>query len=137
MKQPDKNLMKSDIIYAISNILNFGFIPIHNADTQNITRMLILLTNGNIPEKIKHKNNQILIKSDEIIHKLHKRVDYVFSIGVPGANQLGVSRLAKPSHYTFTLTEFNGYKELDLKNFDPTEVICPVKSKNFNLILFS
>ncbi|VDO94963.1 unnamed protein product [Schistosoma margrebowiei] len=127
MKQPDKNLMKSDIIYAISNILNFGFIPIHKVNTQNITRMLILLTNGNIPEKIQHKNDQIFIKSDEIIHELHQRVNYVFSIGVPGANQQGVRRLAKPLHYTFTLTEFNGYKELDLKNFDPTEVICPVK----------
>uniref|UniRef100_A0A3Q0KNV5 VWFA domain-containing protein n=1 Tax=Schistosoma mansoni TaxID=6183 RepID=A0A3Q0KNV5_SCHMA len=127
MKQPDKNLMKADITHAILNILNFGFISTNNADTQNITRMLILLTNGNIPEEIQHKDKQIITKSDEIIQELHSRVNYAFSIGIPGANQPGVRKLAKPSQYAFTLNEFNGYKELDLKFFDPTEVICPMK----------
>ncbi|CAH8440102.1 unnamed protein product [Schistosoma turkestanicum] len=127
MKQPDDNMMKGDIIHAISHILNFGFISTNNMDTQNITRMCILLTNGNIPEKKQRQDNQIFIESQNVIEELHNRVDYVFSIGIPGANQPGVRRLAKPSQYAFPLTEFNGYKELDLKYFDPTEVICPMK----------
>ncbi|TNN10151.1 collagen alpha-4(VI) chain-like [Schistosoma japonicum] len=134
MKQPDGDEMKADIIHAISNILNIGFISTNNLDTQNITRIIMLLTDGNIPENYYYPENKkihnkyILRKSETIIQNLHSRVNYVFSIGIPGANEQGVRRLAKPLQYAFTLTKFGGYKEFDLKHFDPTEVICPIRN---------
>ncbi|KAK4473838.1 hypothetical protein MN116_003171 [Schistosoma mekongi] len=134
MKQPDGDEMKADIIHAISNILNIGFISTNNLDTRNITRIVILLTNGDIPENYHNPSNKqiqnkyILRKSETVIQNLHSHVNYVFSIGIPGANEQGVRRLAKPLQYAFTLTKFGGYKELDLKHFDPTEVMCPIKN---------
>ncbi|CAH8479553.1 unnamed protein product [Heterobilharzia americana] len=146
MKQPGEHRTQSNIIHAISSVLNIAFTAINDENSENITRIAILLTSGDIQQKSfsKHDhsnihghnrnsngygwNPQILMKTSETIIKLlHSRVDYVFSIGMPGADRDGVHKLAKPLESAFILSYPNGYQDLDLRKFDPTEAFCPVK----------
>nr|CAH8828139.1 unnamed protein product [Trichobilharzia regenti] len=145
MKQPGGHKTNGDIIHAISNTLNIAFTSLNYKNTENITRIAILLSNGVLEQEssMNYKyfdnnayqkwsehgwNNQApYMMSEPIIKLLHSRVDYVFSIGIVGANAEGVLKLAKPTRYNYVLNYQNGYQNLDLNHFDPTEALCPPK----------